>query len=75
VWLRILLRHPYCQKVHANYYHFFLPQFVTRCDEVYFMRNGKIVQSGTHESLMQHCPEYSSLIKTCTHENAKKYFV
>lgn len=50
-------------------------QFMTRCDEVYLMSNGKIVQSGTHEWLMQHSPEYSSLIKACTHENAKKYFV
>lgn len=39
------------------------------------MRNGKIVQSGTHEGLMQKSPEYSSLIKNCAHNNAKKYFV
>jgi ABC-type transport system involved in cytochrome bd biosynthesis, ATPase and permease components len=48
---------------------------MTRCDEVYLMNKGKIVQSGTHEWLMQNSPEYSSFIKTCTHENAKKYFV
>jgi len=50
-------------------------QFITRCDEVYLMSNGKIVLSGTHEGLMQKSPEYSSLIKNCAHNNAKKYFV
>lgn len=50
-------------------------QFITRCDEVYLMSNGKIVQSGTHEGLMQDSPEYASLIKNCAHDNAKKYFV
>jgi hypothetical protein len=69
------LRQPYCQKLHDNYYYFFLLQFITRCDEVYFMSNGKIVQSGTHEGLMQNSTEYASLIKNCTHNNAKKYYV
>ncbi|XP_033610700.1 multidrug resistance-associated protein 5 isoform X5 [Cryptotermes secundus] len=50
-------------------------QFLTRCDEVYVMSHGKIVSSGTHEHLMQHCPKYSSLIKICMQENAKNYFV
>lgn len=50
-------------------------QFITRCDEVYVMSNGKIVQSGTHEELMQNSTEYASLIKNCAHDNAKKYFV
>ncbi|XP_069684662.1 ATP-binding cassette sub-family C member 12-like isoform X2 [Periplaneta americana] len=50
-------------------------QFMTRCDEVYVMDHGKILQSGTHEQLMKDCPQYSTLIKTYTHENAKKYFV
>ncbi|KAJ4444816.1 hypothetical protein ANN_06613 [Periplaneta americana] len=49
--------------------------FMTRCDEVYVMDHGKILQSGTHEQLMKDCPQYSTLIKTYTHENAKKYFV
>jgi ABC-type multidrug transport system fused ATPase/permease subunit len=48
---------------------------MTRCDEVYLMHKGKIVNSGTHEKLLQECPEYCSLVKTCTQENAKKYFV
>lgn len=50
-------------------------QFLTRCDEVYVMNHGKIVDSGTHEHLMQHCPKYSSLIKICMQENVKNYFV
>lgn len=53
----------------------FLSQFLTRCDEVYVMSHGKIVGSGTHEHLIQHCPKYSSLIKVCTQENARNYFV
>jgi ABC-type uncharacterized transport system ATPase subunit len=69
------LRQPYYQKLHASYFHFFLSQFITRCDEVYLMSKGKIVQSGTHEALMQNSPEYSSLIKNCAHDNSKKYFV
>jgi Fe-S cluster assembly ATPase SufC len=69
------LRQPFCRKLHASYYHFFLLQFITRCDEVYFMSNGKIVQSGTHEWLMENSTEYATLIKNCAHDNAKKYFV
>jgi len=61
--------------LHASYYHFFLSQFITRCDEVYLMSNGKIIQSGTHEGLMQNSPEYASLIKNCAHDNSKKHFV
>jgi len=61
--------------LHASYYHFFLSQFITRCDEVYFMSNGEIIQSGTHEGLMQNSPEYATLIKNCTHDNSKKYYV
>jgi ABC-type transport system involved in cytochrome bd biosynthesis fused ATPase/permease subunit len=66
------LRQAYCQ---VSYYNSFLLQFITRCDEVYLMSNGKIVESGTHEGLMETSPEYSSLIKNCAHDNAKKYFV
>jgi hypothetical protein len=53
----------------------FLSQFLTRCDEVYMMSHGKIVDSGSHEHLMQHCPKYSTLIKVCMQENARNYFM
>jgi len=69
------LRQPYCQMLHASYYQFFLSQFITRCDEIYLMSDGKIIQSGTHEGLMQNSPEYANLIKNCTQDNGKKYFV
>ncbi|GAB1862709.1 Sodium leak channel non-selective protein [Camponotus japonicus] len=41
-------------------------QFLKRCDEIYMMSAGKIVEHGTHEDLMRHDREYASMMKSGT---------
>ncbi|EFN65909.1 Sodium leak channel non-selective protein [Camponotus floridanus] len=41
-------------------------QFLKRCDEIYMMSAGKIVEHGTHEDLMRHDREYASMVKSGT---------
>ncbi|XP_025154543.1 multidrug resistance-associated protein 5 isoform X3 [Harpegnathos saltator] len=39
-------------------------QFLKRCDEIYMMSEGKIVEHGTHEELMRLDREYASMVKS-----------
>ncbi|XP_070166360.1 ATP-binding cassette sub-family C member 5-like isoform X2 [Polyergus mexicanus] len=39
-------------------------QFLKRCDEIYMMNAGKIVEHGTHEDLMRLDREYASMVKS-----------
>ncbi|XP_032668813.1 sodium leak channel non-selective protein-like [Odontomachus brunneus] len=39
-------------------------QFLKRCDEIYMMAKGKIVEHGTHEELMRLDREYASMVKS-----------
>ncbi|XP_012526578.1 multidrug resistance-associated protein 5 isoform X3 [Monomorium pharaonis] len=41
-------------------------QFLKRCDEIYMMNAGKIVEHGTHEDLMRLDREYASMVKNST---------
>ncbi|XP_011878652.1 PREDICTED: multidrug resistance-associated protein 5-like isoform X1 [Vollenhovia emeryi] len=41
-------------------------QFLKRCDEIYMMSAGKIVEHGTHEELMRLDREYASMVKNST---------
>lgn len=44
----------------------YLLQFLKRCDEIYMMNAGKIVEHGTHEDLMRLDREYASMVKNST---------
>ncbi|XP_020289981.1 multidrug resistance-associated protein 5-like isoform X2 [Pseudomyrmex gracilis] len=39
-------------------------QFLKRCDEIYMMSEGRIVEHGTHEDLMRLDREYASMVKS-----------
>ncbi|XP_014480641.1 PREDICTED: multidrug resistance-associated protein 5-like isoform X2 [Dinoponera quadriceps] len=39
-------------------------QFLKRCDEIYMMSEGKIVEHGTHEELMRLDREYASMVRS-----------
>ncbi|XP_015127740.1 multidrug resistance-associated protein 9 [Diachasma alloeum] len=39
-------------------------QFLNRCDTIYVMKEGKIVEQGSHDELLQWNSEYTDLIKT-----------
>lgn len=41
-------------------------QFLKRCDEIYMMNGGKIVEHGTHEDLVRLDREYASMVKNST---------
>lgn len=41
-------------------------QFLKRCDEIYMMSAGKIVEHGTHEDLMRLDREYASMVRSGT---------
>lgn len=43
-----------------------LLQFLKRCDEIYMMSEGKIVEHGTHEDLVRLDREYASMVKSGT---------
>ncbi|XP_054266785.1 ATP-binding cassette sub-family C member 5-like isoform X5 [Macrosteles quadrilineatus] len=39
-------------------------QFLNRCDEVCVMKDGRIVERGTHEELLKQVGEYASMVQT-----------
>lgn len=41
-------------------------QFLKRCDEIYMMNDGKIIEHGTHDELMRLDKEYASMVKNNT---------
>ncbi|XP_015584706.1 multidrug resistance-associated protein 9 isoform X2 [Cephus cinctus] len=49
-------------------------QFLNRCDIIYVMREGRIVEQGTHEELLQWNSEYTQLINFCMKKYQRKYY-
>ena len=48
-------------------------QYLSQCDKVMFMKEGAIIDSGTHEQLMAGDNEYATLIKMFyTQENEEE---
>ncbi|XP_049811217.1 ATP-binding cassette sub-family C member 5-like isoform X6 [Schistocerca nitens] len=41
-------------------------QFLSRCDKIYVLKDGRILEEGTHEELMASEKEYSTMIKRYT---------
>lgn len=60
----------------TNATHLFIVQFLKRCDEIYMMSEGRIVEHGTHEDLMRLDREYASMVKSsiiAAEENISAY--
>ncbi|RZF41687.1 hypothetical protein LSTR_LSTR011622 [Laodelphax striatellus] len=53
-------------------------QFLNRCDEIYVLKDGQIVEKGTHEKLITLGKEYAAMVKTWeqshqeSHESSSK---
>ncbi|XP_048504960.1 ATP-binding cassette sub-family C member 12-like isoform X2 [Athalia rosae] len=49
-------------------------QFLNRCDIIYVMREGRIVEQGTHEDLIRWDSEYTRLIRSYMQKYQRKYY-
>ena len=54
------------------YYEIMLFQYLSQCDEVVFMDDGRVLDQGRHSNLMNRNGHYASLIHTFLREKENK---
>ena len=42
--------------------------FIARADKIVVLKQGRIIGSGSHESLMEQCPDYKELVEEQSYE-------
>ena len=42
--------------------------FIARADEIVVLKQGRVVGSGSHETLMEQCPDYRELVEEQSYE-------